>query len=893
MFSKTKTQQRNATRNARKRRAGRSNLFRDSVFGRDAHRSLGLESLENRSLMAVDGPQLFGLRPDQDELLNIYSTEVLNTAPNEIRLLFKGGAEIDPATVANGVRIFRAGFDDNFVNNTVSITPAYIALGDNGTDSNSIVMRFTDPLPDDRYRVQVFGQDVPATTFQALRDTSGDPFIPAVAGTDRDTIEFDLDLGAKVIAVVPQPVTRVSGALQQASDTVTVYLNDDNLNPTLAGSPTFYRLINTSNTLTATDDVLFLPTAVAYSSTTDTATLRFDNDNNIATAYSLPAGTWRLDVGISDEPNDLSAKAVRVGALYNSAPYNTLSYLGDSDSTSTNSADVDLYRVSLRAGATATISVAPNSSLDAAVRLLRADGTTVVATTATSTGGTGVTETLSNTAGLPATEDYFVEVRSVGSTVGGYRISLSVPTTLGSSDSGATTDDDDSSFATANSIGVLGDSGFSVSSAISPPTLLLPPYPGGNDEPGHRELTPDPHSGTEGLTPVASAGIATQYYNFALVDPQNTDANGNPYPNLITEEEKQLVREIYEVFQSLTGIRFVEDTVGLTGTRVMVGDLRAADPTAVNGPGGVAGLGGGSLVVLDALEPWGAYRKYGSGFFEVMFHEIGHSLGLGHSYDVPSLMGGDFTTEQVFPGDADVIHLNRLYRPDNIDIDLYKFTVAEVGTFSAEVFAERAATTSLLDSVLRLYRENLDGTRELVSQNDNYFSDDSFLEMSLEPGTYYIGVSSVGNDQYNPDVLNSGFGGRSQGNYQLRLNYLADPARSLQDTTGNSLDGDGNGLAGGQFQFWFRTGTTLFVDKVADTIPNVPQGNGALATPFDNIASALAAATSNTIVRIVGNGGTDGNIATVGDNRPYLVGFSNTNARSRMVPSSWCRAMSR
>ena len=62
-----------------------------------------------------------------------------------------------------------------------------------------------------------------------------------------------------------------------------------------------------------------------------------------------------------------------------------------------------------------------------------------------------------------------------------------------------------------------------------------------------------------------------------------------------------------------------------------------------------------------------------------------------------------------------------------------------------------------------MYRENADGTRELITQNDDYFSNDSYLEFALQAGTYYIGVSASGNGDYDPTIADSGIGGRTQG----------------------------------------------------------------------------------------------------------------------------------
>ncbi len=71
-------------------------------------------------------------------------------------------------------------------------------------------------------------------------------------------------------------------------------------------------------------------------------------------------------------------------------------------------------------------------------------------------------------------------------------------------------------------------------------------------------------------------------------------------------------------------------------------------------------------------------------------------------------------------------------------------------------------------------------------------------------------------------------------------------------------------------------GRTIFVDKDPSA---GPQADGTLSRPFNNISStttpsAFTSAQPDDIVRIVGNSGADGNLATTGDNLAYQIGSS-------------------
>ena len=101
-----------------------------------------------------------------------------------------------------------------------------------------------------------------------------------------------------------------------------------------------------------------------------------------------------------------------------------------------------------------------------------------------------------------------------------------------------------------------------------------------------------------------------------------------------------------------------------------------------------------------------------------------------------------------------------------------------------------------------------------LSRNDDYFSEDSRIIASLSNGTYYIGIAASGNDNYDPSLSGSGFGGLTQGAYDLNLKFEpqvdeADSIRDLDDpregVPGTLLDGDGDGQPGGNHNFWFQT----------------------------------------------------------------------------------------
>ena len=279
------------------------------------------------------------------------------------------------------------------------------------------------------------------------------------------------------------------------------------------------------------------------------------------------------------------------------------------------------------------------------------------------------------------------------------------------------------------------------------------------------------------------------------------------------------------------------------------------------------------------------------------------------------------------------------------------------------------------------------GKMDLISRNDDYFSRDSLIKVSLTSGVYFVGVSASGNDDYNAAIPGTGFGGQSQGKYEMRLTFrgqvgvndvIQDVSTNAQSDPSVGFDGDGDGVAGGVYNFWFETrplnrtlnfnaggsaaiesrivtvvgangvtrvfefssdtivspgriripyangdtpsdlanklasaiasqaalgvsttvngssivlqgersitidpalrlidvvGKNIFVDKSAG-----PNADGSLQRPFNNIAgagvpNAFASALPGDIVRIVGNGGSDGKLETIGDNVAYEIGI--------------------
>jgi hypothetical protein len=181
------------------------------------------------------------------------------------------------------------------------VTPAWIGHGDN---ERVVIARFAETLPDDVYRIEILGVDLASEGRSAIRNTEGEALRPRRAGTDRDTYYMNLELGARVVAVVPEPVERTGTALTQRKNQIDIYFNNDPLHdvavttsgvndPTVV-TPAFYQLIMTQDTTTPNDDVVILPTSVSYDPVTNKAVLTFAQ---AISSFGDRAETFRLRVG--------------------------------------------------------------------------------------------------------------------------------------------------------------------------------------------------------------------------------------------------------------------------------------------------------------------------------------------------------------------------------------------------------------------------------------------------------------------------------------------------------------------------------------------------------------------------------------------------------------------
>ena len=373
----------------------------------------------------------------------------------------------------------------------------------------------------------------------------------------------------------------------------------------------------------------------------------------------------------------------------------------------------------------------------------------------------------------------------------------------------------------------------------------------GPDVPGTRNIRPNDPTRLTRPIPLdyirrgadSIDGISVIQYDFAesfLGDDPNRPGivNDEPYFNGISEQQKQRVREAFQLFSQYLGVNFVEVEGEPTSSAffsIVVGDLYGGNPGATSGQGGPAvvtadrnGDGIDDLGVMDFQDfDESTDDQFGDEFFRGAMFMIGQLLGFGYADDLPQPVtqssdfifqpGGD--TEASFPSVADIIHGQYMYRPDSVDIDLYSFTIDSPGELSVETIAERLITPSLLDTTLRLYQESSDGELIEIAQNDDYFSADSLVNIPIDvtrTTRFFVGVSATGNTNYDPSIPGTGFGGLSEGDYDLRINFTPNEATSITDTTGVPLDGDADGRPGGEYNFWFvpsEPNNTLYVEQ--------------------------------------------------------------------------------
>jgi hypothetical protein len=179
---------------------------------------------------------------------------------------------------------------------------------------------------------------------------------------------------------------------------------------------------------------------------------------------------------------------------------------------------------------------------------------------------------------------------------------------------------------------------------------LLNDFPGARTDPGHRDIQEDSHYWQPvGSTPQPDNNIEITKILYSFMDNQSygVDNQGRPLFSVITPDQKERVREIYEFYSSMLGIDFVEfngpvaDGDGVH--RVVVGDMFPNGYTS--GPGRELGLANpasdATLLIMDGSESWDNSFGLGSNiagtqnFFTATMREVGRMLGLGDSFDLP------------------------------------------------------------------------------------------------------------------------------------------------------------------------------------------------------------------------------------------------------------------
>lgn len=698
------------------------------------------------------------------------------------------------------------------------VLPGYVGIGDR---PNEVVFRFAEALPDDSYQVEVYGSGD-----RALRNTNDEAFNDGVDFA----VQFAINAPPRVLAVVPEPVSKVNGRLISEPNVVEVYFTND-VNASVLNEA-YYTAVFTRDTVTGSDDEPIKPLRVeAINGRTDAVRVVFD------------------------------------------APFSRTP-----DPTN------------------------PGSFIDGAVRFRIGD------------------ETL-----LPS-DPSVIPVIEAGDSITRNPLSPVTepgPMVIGAFN-GAATDQTTSVRLTGGRIENPTDYGLQYPGGTGYEGVreIRPDDPTRNDRVVPLGIWREDGDATPGISTIYyNFPDQFQGEDFGT---QTTDLN-QTYLNLITEQQKRRVREVASLFSEYLGVQFIEvgqdaaaaiSSPNFTGApgpiySITVGELagtfdgsgvlvnsaaggvtvatRALDDlgkTFLAGDPDVQAGNGNELIVLDGQDFDQSTDDFTGGeFFRGVFLGVGQLLGFGYADHLPqpitqstaSVLDPIMPTqnqipsttdsllepnELSFPAPADIVNGQYLYKPESNDIDLYKFTLANPGTINISTIAERLASSSTLDTMLRLYKIE-GGVPIEIAANDDYFSNDSMLEIKVQAGEYVVGVSASGNDNYDPIISGTGIGGVTQGDYEVAMTFTPTTSAANAISDGSQvLDGDGDGKAGGLFQYWFEpndANTTVFVDNSATGsgtgIPgSITNPFKTLNAAFQNVESRRLTANSVEVVRVVTGG---------------------------------------
>ncbi len=135
--------------------------------------------------------------------------------------------------------------------------------------------------------------------------------------------------------------------------------------------------------------------------------------------------------------------------------------------------------------------------------------------------------------------------------------------------------------------------------------------------------------------------------------------------------------------------------------------------------------------------------QLGGEFFRGAFLGVGQLLGYGYADHLPqpvtqstqSVLNPGDDNEPLFPSPSDIVNGQYLFRPESNDVDLYRFTLSRSGKVNIQTVAERLRSASSFDTALRLYQNVGGGGWQEIAINDDYFSNDSLIELELAATT--------------------------------------------------------------------------------------------------------------------------------------------------------------